>query len=252
MKKHQILSCLLAILLAFALTACGGGENTSADNAAVDAAVSGGGNSVPYVTSSIEYTLYQNIFYNDQISDYEQETMTKTGTFATIHDSFSNVDRYYVWGYYDETKCCDWQWEFVMPEGAEIPTDGSLIEITGTFTADENALDGCWLTDVTLTVQEAWEGSEYDVDMSTMNATLERVQLVNMQYYPDEYKDQTVRGYGRVESTNTIQHPYYDGMWSQTVSSDEALPAIGTPVLFSGTFEDGTITNALIEATDQY
>lgn len=208
--------------------------------------------SFPYMTTPMEYTLYQNIFYNDLISQFEGQEMTKVGTFSTITDSFSDVTRYYVWGYNDETKCCDWQWEFVPGEDMELPPEGSLIEVTGTFTQDENALDSCWLTDVTMEVKTPWKESDVDVDMSTMSGTLERVQLINMQYYPEQYEGKSVLAYGRVESGNSVQHPYYDGAWSQEFSTEGEVPAIGTTVLVSGKYTDGIITEAEIAETKNY
>lgn len=205
-----------------------------------------------YKTSNLDYTLYMNIYYNDMASTYVGTKMNTVGTFTTINDRFNGRTRYYVWGYLDETKCCDWQWELVLPEGYDIPANGSLVKVSGIFTQDANALDNYWWTDVTMTVQTAHAPSTVDVDMSMMNATLERVQLLNMQYFPAEFEGKTVCLYGRVETPTSIQHPYYDGAWSQEVTVKGTMPQQGSTVLVNGVFAGGVVTEAEAAKTDRY
>ena len=107
----------------------------------------------PTVLTPPEYVLYTNIFYNNTGDDYVGQTFTKTGTLARIEDAFNGRTRWYVWGYNDQTKCCDWQWEIVPKDEAALPEIGSLVEATGTFTASESALDGYWITDAEVSVQ---------------------------------------------------------------------------------------------------
>lgn len=205
-----------------------------------------------YKVSTLDYTLYMNIYYNDMASKYVNTKMNTSGTFISLEDRFSNRTRYYVWGYLDETKCCDWQWELSLPEGAELPENGSLVKVSGKFTEDPNALDSYWLTDVSMTTETVHAPGKADVDMSVMNGTLERVQLLNMQYFPETFEGQTVCLYGRVESPTSIQHPYYDGAWSQEFKTTDTVPAIGSTVLVTGTFSGGTIVDAKVELTTQY
>lgn len=236
MKKTGCI--LLAILTLAALAGC----SSAAD----------GGDGFPSVTNSAEYVLYQNIFYNATGDDYIGQEMTKTGTFTVLYDRFNDCTRYYVWGYYDNTKCCDWQWEFVPESASELPANGSLVEVTGTFESDGAALDGYWLTGASVAVESAYEGPDCDVDMTCMSATLERVQLLNMQYYYEDFEGMTVCMYGRVETASSLQHPYYDGVWSQEIVTGGALPAIGSMVVVSGAYEGGVVENASLAQTSVY
>ena len=182
----------------------------------------------------------------------EGKTFTKEGTFTRLYDAFNERERYYVWGYNDATKCCDWQWEFVPADPEALPGNGSLVTITGTMTRDDAALDKIWFTDVKLEVKEARESSIYAVDMTTMDATLERVQLQNMQYKPDAFTGKTLRIYGRVLNTNTIQHPYYDNAWTQAFNTEAEVPAIGTMVILTGTWQGSAIQAGKVEGTPEY
>lgn len=240
-----VLALILTLGMLFALCACGEEEKTDVSSAAET-------DSLPIVLDSNEYNLYQNIFYNQMGEEYAGQSMTKTGVFTSIYDSFNQVTRYYVWGYYDQTKCCDWQWEFVPEDPTALPAIGSLVEMTGTFCADEAALDGYWFIDTSLHVKTAYEASEGEIDMCTMSATLERVQLINMQMFPEEYEGKTVRVYGRVYSPTEVQHPYYDNAWTQPFSTNGSVPAIGSVVIVSGNFSKGEIMDASITETSEY
>lgn len=208
---------------------------------------------LPTVLDTMEYTLYTNIFYNQSGGDYLGQTITKKGTFATIRDSFNDVTRYYVWGYLDETKCCDWQWEFVPKDGVELPPNGSLVEMTGVFAGDEAALDGYWFTDASVETLKIYDGPDVEVDMGTMSATLERVQLINMQVYPQDYAGSSVRLYGRIAGLSSVEHPYYDGAWQQEITTGQTLPAIGTLVIVTGTWsDDAVLTDCTVQQTTAY
>ena len=125
MKKLTAL--MLSLLLLLSLAACkdaadpasSGNSPASAGNSAADpgaaseAPGSAAAGEMPTVLDQNEYVLYQNIFFNDAADDYLGKEYTKQGTLTRLYDAFSQKTRYYVWGYMDATKCCDWQWEFV-------------------------------------------------------------------------------------------------------------------------------------------
>ena len=242
------LSLILAIITVLCLvTSCG---DTAGGNG------EGGEAITPFevIINSNEYLLYQNVFYNDMSADYVNKETTKIGTFAKVYDRYNEVDRYYVWGYYDQTKCCDWQWEFNPADISSLPKEGSKITVKGMFTATDKALDGYWIENPAVTFKNEYEGELFDVNMCLMSSTLERVQLANMQQKPEFFEGKTVSTYGRMYSLDMIQHPYYDGSWTQKIvpADDSSIPAIGTPVTVIGTYTAGNISNCTVEKTSQY
>ena len=249
MKK--IFALLLALTLVLSLAACGGSaeeattENgDTVTNPTADALLSDGelDTGMKEKLDQMEYSAYVDLFYNDNGASYEGKTFNKDGTFAILRDAYSDVTRYYVWGYADNTKCCDYQWEIVLPEGAEIPEPGSYVKVKGTMEKNEAALDGYWLTDITLEVAEKFTNAGYDMDMTTMSPTLVRVQVINMLQFPDNFKEQTVRIFGRALSVNSIQHPYYNESWSMHFTETDTVPAIGKYILLEGTYNNKQIT----------
>lgn len=266
MKKLTMLVLCLALLLS--LAACQGTEQssepaqtpqktTAANPGAAQDTEPGSAPAVtadvmPTVLNQTEYVLYQNIFFNDMADDYVGQKAVKEGTLARVYDAFNDCTRYYVWGYMDATKCCDWQWEFVPTDPASLPASGSLVKMTGTLTRDDAALDKLWFTDTTLELETAFQPEACDVDMTTMNATLERVQLLNVQYKPDAFAGKSLRFYGRVLNPTTIQHPYYDNAWTQAFETSASVPAIGTMVILSGTWENNTVRADRVEETSDY
>ena len=166
----------------------------------------------------------------------------KTGILATLHDAFNGVDRYYVWGYYDNTKCCDWQWELKLKDGVELPPDGSLITVEGTFVYDEQALDDYWIRDAKVTTKTRYTGALYDLNMFLMSDTLERVQIINVRRFPDYFKDKTYSAYGRIKTIDSIQDPYYNGSWDIPIVGQNEIPAIGTTVVLTGSVSDGKLS----------
>ena len=249
MKK--IFALLLALTLVLSLAACGGSteeattENgDTVTNPTADALLSDGelDTGMKEKFDQMEYSAYVDLFYNDNGASYEGKTFNKDGTFAILRDAYSDVTRYYVWGYADNTKCCDYQWEIVLPEGAEIPEPGSYIKVKGTMEKNDAALDGYWLTDITLEVAEKFTNAGYDMDMTTMSPTLVRVQVINMLQFPDNFKEQTVRIFGRALSVNSIQHPYYNESWSMHFTETDTVPAIGKYILLEGTYNNKQIT----------
>lgn len=243
MKK--LLALLLCVLSLLVLTACKG-EKAPEGGPASDS------DEMPSVLDQMEYAVYQNVFFNKQADDYLGKTRSVEGTLARVRDAFSQKTRYYVWGYMDATKCCDWQWEFVPEDPESLPPSGSLVRLSGTMTRDEAALDKIWFTDAALELKTRYEPVACDVDMTTMSATLERVQLLNMQYKPDYFQGKTLRFYGRVFQLDSIQHPYYDNSWTQKLSGGTALPAIGTMVVVSGSWKDNAVQVTDVTPSSDY
>lgn len=247
MKK--VIAIILALVFTLALTACSG----NADNNDVDPQVSGDSpDKIQTILTPAEYVLYQNIFYNDQGGEYVGKEVTKMGIFTSIHDEYNSVTRYYVWGYNDNTKCCDWQWELVPESTDSLPPVGSTVNVTGTFGASDSALDGYWIENAKIETLREFKGNTADVDMTTMGGTLERVQIINMLNFKDKFEGLTVTAYGRIETPTSIQHPYYDNAFSLSFASDDEVQAIGKVVIVSGTFTDGKVMQASVTPTNDY
>lgn len=248
MKKTLIALLLVFALLSFA--ACSDNSDTTDNtdssqsdsdtvtNPTADALLTDGelNTGMKEKFDQMEYAAYVDLFYNDNTSSYENKKFTKDGTFAVLYDAFNDVTRYYVWGYADNTKCCDWQWEFVLPDGVTAPEPGSYVKVSGTMTKSDSALDGYWLENATLEVKESFTNAGYKYDMTTMSPTLVRVEIVNMQQYPEKFADATLRLFGRALSTNSIQHPYYNESWSLHFTETDTVPAIGDYILVEGTY----------------
>lgn len=249
MKK--LISVLLCISLVLAFVGCSKGTDDSTKTTEKTDKVEES-TVIETILNPTEYILYQNIFSNNQTADYAGKETTKEGIFTILYDEFNSTTRYYVWGYNDNTKCCDWQWEIVPTDVSNLPSAGSSISVTGTYAESENALDGFWIENASITVNSVHKGYDVDVDMTTMGGTLERVQVINLQQYPDKFEGKTVVGYGRIESTNTFQHPYYNDCFSQKFSSSDDVLAIGTVAIVSGTYVNGVIDNASINATTDF
>ena len=263
----RIIALLLTLTLVFTLAACGGKTSTddktsgsdtqngdvsdgSSDNVATTAPTAQGAalglqlnTGMKEKLDQIEYSIYCDLFYNDNGAAYENQQFTKDGVFATLEDAYSGKTRYYVWGYADNTKCCDFQWEFVMPDGVEVPESGSYVTMTGKLTKSEDALDGYWFTDATLKVEEPFAHAGYDFDMTTISPTLARVQIINMESHMDQFNGKTVRVYGRAMNLDaasgggSVQHPYYDGAWTLDFNYDGKTDfAIGDDILVEGPF----------------
>lgn len=197
-----------------------------------------------------EYVLYENVFYKGYAKNFDGKSVNKVGVFAILHDAYNDVDRYYVWGYKDQTKCCDWQWEFVPKKGQKLPAVGSLVTVKGTFVSDDGALDKYWIKDAKVTTNTIYTGPTYDVNMYVMSDTLERVQLINVNQFPDYFKDQTFSAYGRVKTMTSFQDPYYDGSWYYEFNYDGSVPAIGKMILLTGTLTDGSLVINTLEQID--
>lgn len=250
MKRLTVL--LMTFILCILLISCGG-EAEAPENAAPDTVNNDQSSTEPADTdvmprelNAMEYTLYTNVFYNDQGDMYADQEYTKDGVFAVLHDVYNNCERYYVWGYADETLCCDWQWEFVPADTEDLPEPGSLIQMTGKMIADEAALDGYRFVDVTCSTKQNYTAGKGEYDMTTMSPTLTRVQLLNILNDPAGHTGEKVTIYGRIETDSRLQHPYYDNAWYIKLDSSETLPAIGTWVTVEGTFNGTTFDDSKI------
>ena len=238
--RAKIINSLFSIILAVGvIVGCFGCGMSGTPDTATD---SGGVGDRPETFSQDEYVLYQNIFYNGYGGDYDGKPVEKEGVFAVISDAYNDRQRYYVWGYYDQTRCCDWQWEFVPEDGEELPPVGSLVKVSGTFASDSDALDGYWIRDAKCELETDYSGQTADLDMAAMSCTLERVQMINIMNKKESFQDREFTAYGRIASLDSLEDPYYDNSWQIKFTWDGDIPAIGTLVLITGTVKDGTLT----------
>ena len=239
-KTTLILSLLIAALL---LTGCGSpGSNAASADENVKTI-----DRVPDMLNQAEYLLYENVFYNDYGAQFEGQETIKRGVLGKIRDAFNERDRYYVWGYLDNTKCCDWQWEIVPQDVKSLPPVGSLVIAQGVFHADEQALDGYWITDVTITTEAKYTGAQAELNMQAMTCTLERVQMLNILYRPEAFEGKPFIAYGRIAALNTLEDPYYDGSWQIPFSAEGDCPAIGTMVILQGTVKNSALWDCTLE-----
>lgn len=247
MKK--IISLLLCVAVIFAFAGCSNNNDSNnepdTDNNAVSQAME-------TILTPSEYVLYQNIFFNEQAGDYVNKEVTKHGIFTILYDEYNSMTRYYVWGYNDNTKCCDWQWEFVPSDKSELPNIGSTVTVSGMFVENENALDKYWIENASVNVTSEMAPSNTDVDTTTMGGTLERVQVANMQAHADKFEGKSVKVYGRIDSPTSVQHPYYDNCFSQEFASEDDVQATGTRVVVSGTYKNGVITDANVAISNDF
>ena len=247
MKK--VLSVIISVLLIMALLSGCGGDKSDTSDKKEKTAVS---DKMPTVLNTAEYTLYQNIFFNEQQNDYNGKEAQKEGTFATVFDAYNGIERYYVWGYNDNTKCCDWQWELKIDDTSKLPSNGSLITVKGTYEVNDKALDNFWIINPEITVKTQFKARDYDIDMLSMDNTLERVQITNIVNKKEDFEGKSVCCYGRVLDAKTLQDAYYDGSWTIEFSGDFELPAFGSTILVYGTVKDGALTDCSIEENTQY
>lgn len=238
----------MALILIFSFAACsskgGSGEESQVSGTAED--------KIQTILTPPEYVLYQNIFYNNQGDEYVGKEVTKMGIFTSIRDEYSGIRRFYVWGYNDNTKCCDWQWEIVPESVTNLPPAGSTVNVTGTFATGDAALDGYWIVNAKIETLREFTESKADVDMTTMGVTLERVQIINMLNFAEKFEGLTVSAYGRVETPTSIQHPYYDNAFSLSFETEDKIPAFGKVAIVSGVFSGGVITQAKVNETKDY
>ena len=237
MRKKTLLLLLLAIILLL-LTACGGGTKTAETKETNTQKTT---ETVPVILNQTEYLLYQNVFYNGY-ADSSTGAVTKQGVYAVIQDAYNNVTRHYVWGYLDNTLCCDWQWEFVPAEGVQLPAPGSEIRVEGNFAKDEKALDGYRILDARVTTEVQYTGETAELSMLTMSDTLERVQMINIQNRKEQFEGKKFTAFGRIAATDKLEDPYYgDQAWNIVFKASGSVPATGTLVHLRGTIQDGQL-----------
>ena len=243
MNKASVKKIALALMLGLALmlcTACGGDGAKQSGAATTD--------QVPAILNQAEYVLYQNIFVNGYASQYVNKETTKQGVFTKIWDAYSSMERYYVWGYLDNTRCCDWQWEFKPTDTKSLPAPGSIVLVTGNFVYDENALDDYWIANPQVETLSVYGGPACELNMYTMSDTLERVQVLNIMGHPEAFEGKQFSAYGRVASQTLLEDPYYDGSWQVDFTAEGAtIPAFGTTVLLRGTVRSGVLAASSLQ-----
>ncbi|MBQ1503274.1 MAG: hypothetical protein IIZ35_04650 [Clostridia bacterium] len=239
----KIFAVIIAAITVLACVGCGAAtsDGTGTAPSGTDPSGQSASDARPEVFSQDEYLLYQNVFYADYGKELDGKEVSKEGVFATIYDAYNGRQRYYVWGYYDQTKCCDWQWEIVPQNADELPPVGSLVSASGTFASSADALDGYWITDASVKVKTEYRGPAAERDMCSLSWTLERVQMINVMNRKDAFEDDEFLAYGRIASANTLEDPYYDNSWEIELIWDGDVPAIGTLVVVSGTIRDGKL-----------
>ncbi len=243
MKKWSLLICLA--LLALLLTGCGGTDTAGQTDTGRDKVPTTA--KVPEILNQAEYLLYQNVFYNDYGAQIEGQRVIKRGVLGKIQDVYNGCVRYYVCGYLDNTLCCDWQWEIVPRNEASLPPVGSLVTATGTFRADENALDGYWIVEAVVDTDTRYVGPQGDLNMRALTCTLERVQMFNILYRPEAFEEKSFMAWGRIAGPGMLEDPVYNGSWQIAFTSDEACPAIGTQVAVQGKVKGGVLSDCGIE-----
>ncbi len=239
MKKTGLI--LLLIAAAVLLSSCGAGtaQNTAPQQEKTISAI-------PVLLDQSEYLLYQNVFYNNYGPQFEGQQTIKKGVLGKIRDAFNGRDRYYVWGYLDNTMCCDWQWEIVPADAAQLPPVGSMVRATGTFRADEAALDGYWISGAKVETLERYTGPQEELNMQAMSCTLERVQMLNILHRSEEFEGRAFLAYGRIAAVDVLEDPYYSS-WQIPFQSDTACPAIGTMVDLQGKVAGGMLTECSLK-----
>ncbi len=235
-KMSRSLRILLLLGLLAALLAAASGCSSSGTASTSD--------QMAYVLNTNEYVLYQNIFYNGYGAQYNGKRVEKTGVFTALQDAYYNRTRYYVWGYNDNTRCCDWQWEILPLSTDNLPANGSLVKVQGTFADSEDALDGYWIRSAEIETLTAYTGPTAEVDMAMMSDTLERVQLASVVSYPDQFEGKSYSAYGRIAALNFLEDPYYDNSWQVPYVSEETAPAVGSESLLRGVISAGTLGSA--------
>ena len=237
--------CLILALTLLVLCGCGKTASTaSAPSGPTETAT------MPEVFSQDEYMLYQNVFYGDYGPDAAGKPVEKQGVLAILHDAFNQRERYYVWGYYDKTKCCDWQWEFVPEDPASLPAPGSLITVTGTFAAAEDALDGYWIEGAKTSAEKIFTGAGAELNMAVMSCTLERVQMYNILYKSEDFEGKSFTAYGRLAADSMLQDPYYDGSWQIGYRWDGKIPGLELLCAMSGQVQGGTLSVQSLESME--
>ena len=187
------------------------------------------------------------MFYNQYGPQLEGKETEKRGVFGRIYDAFSGRDRYYVWGYLDNTRCCDWQWEIVPKDPGTLPPSEPLVSVRGIFRASESALDGYWIEDAAFTTEARYTPAQTEINMLTLSGTLERVQIQNILYRQQAFEGKRFAAYGRIAGVGVLEDPYYNGSWQIPFSSSASIPSIGAMVVLRGTVKGGTFSDCTLE-----
>lgn len=186
--------------------------------------------------SEEEYNNYYDFFFVSTGDEPLNKEYTKEGVFAKIYDNFNDCERYYVWGYGHEDMSVDYQWEFLPSDPTTLPAPGSYIKMTGTLVKDTEALDAHWFKDARVEVMESYEGEKVEIDLTTLNPTLTRVQILSMVYFPTMYNSKPIKIYGRINDEGGIEHPYLENGWSLPLDYERDMPKEGSWVTVYGSY----------------
>ena len=206
------------------------------------------------VTDANEALEYKKIIVDGETDGVKNTEVTKTGMFCAVQDRFNDVTRYYVWGYGDEARSVDWQWEFVPADAGALPAQGSVITVKGVLKESEAALDRLRLENAEVSVGTDYTpDTVYDVDCRFMGSTLERVQVQNVSLFPEDFAGKTMAVYGRASGTAAVRQPY-DGAegqivdWSLEFSSAYENPEADTMIVVTGslTGDNAVMSGAVI------
>lgn len=211
---------------------------------------------LPLVISEDNWTKYRTAYADNKVDDMMYQTIEGEGIFCTVKNNKTDKNSYYIWGYADETRINDWQWQLDLDNyQGDLPTNGSLCSFSGTFVKSASADDYYWLANLSLkTITPVQLNSQYDYDLRVMSPTLAYYQLCNVLGYPDKTVGQSICLYGRVESLNmdgihtSLQHPTLNNFWSVQFDTQENVPIIDTTIVVSGNVtSSATITNATVK-----
>lgn len=189
------------------------------------------------IVNADEMAMYNAIFF-DKDESYMDTDMTKNGIFTILYDAFNGVDRYYVWGYADDSCTSGWQWEFTVADPATLPKVGSEVSVTGKFVANDSALDKKWIADATVSVVSEYNNALCKYDLTTMSPILSaRVQVPNIINNLDKFNDKICL-YAKVADHDMLTSTYDDLSWSVHTVAGTTLPEVGTVVTVVGTFNE--------------
>ena len=270
-KSKKIIAAIIISALALLFTACGekAAEEPSTDGAEIVTGAAAAQSEpklspetvslgLDYVTDADESAEYQKVIVGGDSEGVKDTTVSKTGMFCILQDRFYDAERYYVWGYGDDARSTDWQWEFVPADASALPAQGSVITVTGTLKETDKALDRLRIEDAAVSVDSEYSAdSAYDVDCRFMGSTLERVQVQNVSLNPADFGGKTFAVYGRSGGAASVRN-LYDGAegaiieWALEYGTAYENPEQDTPIIVTGTLdgEDAVMHDAEVSIFD--
>ena len=193
---------------------------------------------------------YDQFYAEENINTPHDESMqTKQGIYTRFFDKLTQKTRHFIWGYTDETKTSDWQWEFTPENEEELPFPGSTIEITGVLTEDFEALSGYGFQDVTVrTIKKYTQRAIADIDMNTMSNTIQHLQISNILHYASDYESLVLCVRAKFGESGTLLSPDDSG-WELPYRCEGTVtaPPSGTVALVLGRLSAGTLVIKTIQ-----